>query len=176
MSLSRGLAVSLCRLVLSRRLVDGRVSNVVSIRSLVAPVGALVTCCPSAGGNRIAGHGRLAAVMAVDPLLDRIDAYCDAVPRTAARAEAHGPLTLFVNDGPGWSFYARPTRGTATVTPTDVDRVRARQRQLGIPETFEWIAEVTPSLGPAARATGLAVTDHPRRSHLAATAPSSRRQ
>jgi hypothetical protein len=99
--------------------------------------------------------------MTVDPLLDRIDAYCDAVPRTAARAEAHGPLTLFVNDGPGWPFYARPTRGTATVTPTDVDRVRARQRQLGIPETFEWIAEVTPSLGPAASATGLAVTDHP---------------
>jgi hypothetical protein len=26
--------------------------------------------------------------MTVDPLLDRIDAYCDAVPRTAARAEA----------------------------------------------------------------------------------------
>jgi ribosomal protein S18 acetylase RimI-like enzyme len=99
--------------------------------------------------------------MTVDPLLDRIDAYCDAVPRTAARAEGHGPLTLFVNDGPGWAFYARPTRGGATVTPTDVDRVRARQRQLGIPETFEWIAEVTPSLGPAASATGLAVTDHP---------------
>jgi ribosomal protein S18 acetylase RimI-like enzyme len=99
--------------------------------------------------------------MTVDPLLDRIDAYCDAVPRTAARAEAHGSLTLFVNDGPGWPFYARPTRGTATVTPTDVDRVRARQRQLGIPETFEWIAEVTPSLGLAASGTGLAVTDHP---------------
>jgi ribosomal protein S18 acetylase RimI-like enzyme len=99
--------------------------------------------------------------MTVDPLLDRIDAYCDAVPRTAARAEAHGPLTLFVNDGPGWPFYARPTRGTATVTPGDVDRVRARQRQLGIPETFEWIAEVTPNLAPAASATGLAVTDHP---------------
>jgi ribosomal protein S18 acetylase RimI-like enzyme len=99
--------------------------------------------------------------MTVDPQLDRIDAYCDAVPRTAARAEAHGSLTLFVNDGPGWPFYARPTRGTATVTPTDVDRVRARQRQLGIPETFEWIAEVTPSLGPAASGTGLAVTDHP---------------
>ena len=99
--------------------------------------------------------------MTVDPLLDRIEAYCDAVPRTAARAEAHGPLTLFVNDGPGWPFYARPTRGTATVTPSDVDRVRARQRELGIPEAFEWIAEVTPSLAPAARAAGLAVTDHP---------------
>jgi ribosomal protein S18 acetylase RimI-like enzyme len=99
--------------------------------------------------------------MTVDPLLDRIDAYCDAVPRTAARAEAHGPLTLFVNDGPGWPYYARPTRGTATVTPSDVDRVRARQRELGISEAFEWIAEVTPSLTPAASAAGLAVTDHP---------------
>jgi ribosomal protein S18 acetylase RimI-like enzyme len=99
--------------------------------------------------------------MTVDPLLDHIDAYCDAVPRTAARAEAHGPLTLFVNDGPGWPFYARPTRGTATVTPSNVDRVRARQRQLGIPEALEWIAEVTPSLTPAASAAGLAVTDHP---------------
>jgi ribosomal protein S18 acetylase RimI-like enzyme len=137
------------------------VSNLVSIRSLVAPVGAWRPAASRPVANSIAGRGRLAAVMTVDPLLDRIDAYCDAVPRTAARAETHGPLTLFVNDGPGWSFYARPTRGTATVTPTDVDRVRARQRQLGIPETFEWIAEVTPSLAPAAKATGLAVTDHP---------------
>jgi hypothetical protein len=99
--------------------VDGLVSIFVTIRfPLVVPVGALAPAAGPPAADPLAGAGTLAAGMTVDPLLDRIDAYCDAVPRTAARAEAHGPLTLFVNDGPGWSFYARPTRGTATVTPS----------------------------------------------------------
>jgi hypothetical protein len=31
-------------------------------------------------------------------LLDKIEGYLDAVPRSAARAEAVGPFTLFVQD------------------------------------------------------------------------------
>ncbi len=39
-------------------------------------------------------------------------------------------------------------------------RVRVRQRELGIPESFEWVAETTPSLRDAVEATGLVVHEH----------------
>lgn len=94
-------------------------------------------------------------------LLDRIEAYYDAVPRAAARAEDIGPLTLFVNRGASWPYYGRPRLGGVRVTAADVAAVRARQRRLGVPEAFEWIAEVTPSMRAAAEEAGLAVHDHP---------------
>jgi ribosomal protein S18 acetylase RimI-like enzyme len=95
-------------------------------------------------------------------LLDRIEEYYDAVPRSDSRAEDLGALTLFVRDGGGWSWYARPTRGwTGVVGVADVDRVRARQRELGVPERFEWVAETTPGLRPAVAASGLVVREHP---------------
>jgi ribosomal protein S18 acetylase RimI-like enzyme len=94
-------------------------------------------------------------------LLRAIDAYLDAVPRSAARTESIGPLTLFVREEPGWPYYARPTPGAAAVRPADVRAVRSRQRGLGIPETFEWIAELTPEMGPAAASTRLEVRSHP---------------
>lgn len=93
--------------------------------------------------------------------LRRVDAYLDAVPRAAARAESIGPFTLFVNDGPGWKYYARPTPGGGQIRVPDVAAVRDRQRQLVIPETFEWILELAPDLGQAARASGLRVAEHP---------------
>jgi ribosomal protein S18 acetylase RimI-like enzyme len=96
-----------------------------------------------------------------DDLLTRIEAYYDAVPRTAARAEGIGPFTLFVNAGPGWPYYARPSLGATAFTADDVTRVRARQRELGVPESFEWVAETTPALKAAAEAAGLAVVEHP---------------
>jgi ribosomal protein S18 acetylase RimI-like enzyme len=97
----------------------------------------------------------------VNQLLDRIDAYCDAVPRTAARAEEIGPLVLFVPEGSAWPYYARPKRGGPRPTVDDVRRVRERQRELGEPESFEWIAEVSPGLIEVARAAGLEVAEHP---------------
>ena len=45
--------------------------------------------------------------------IERIDAFCDAVPRRRARAQEYGPLVLFVPTGPGWPYYARPRRGAA---------------------------------------------------------------
>ena len=51
--------------------------------------------------------------------------------------------------------------GTGPVTAGDVQRVRERQRELGIPETFEWVAETTPGLRPAVEETGLTVHEHP---------------
>lgn len=90
-------------------------------------------------------------------LLYRIERFYDAVPRTAADAEPHGPLTLFVRRGPGWPYYARPTLGAAAPDVNGILAVRARQRELGVPEEFEWVDEVTPGLAPAAFDAGLAV-------------------
>ena len=94
-------------------------------------------------------------------LLSELEAYYDAVPRAACRVEQLGPFTLFINRGPGWPYYARPTLGSTQFAAEDVHRVRARQRELGIPEAFEWVAETTPALAAAAQAAGLAATPHP---------------
>jgi ribosomal protein S18 acetylase RimI-like enzyme len=74
--------------------------------------------------------------------------------------EEHGPLRLFVADGVPWPYYARPTGGAA-VTVEDVRAVRARQWELGQPETFEWVVDLAPALGRAARAAGLEVLEVP---------------
>ena len=97
----------------------------------------------------------------MDDLLAHIEAYYDALPRTAARAEPLGSFTLFVNRGPGWTYYARPTLGATTFSAADVAQVRARQRALGVPEALEWVAETTPGVRPAAEAAGLQVREHP---------------
>ena len=58
----------------------------------------------------------------------RIDAYCDTVPRASATTEQIGPFTLFVGRS-GRSFHARPTAGNASPADRDnFDRVLARQR------------------------------------------------
>lgn len=95
-------------------------------------------------------------------LLDRLEEYYDAVPRHGARVEDHGPLTLFVREGKGWPFYARPAREwSGPLDAADVQKVRARQRELGIPESFEWVAETTPTLRAAVEESGLVVHEHP---------------
>jgi ribosomal protein S18 acetylase RimI-like enzyme len=94
-------------------------------------------------------------------LLDRIEAYYDAVPRADSRPETLGPLTLFVADRPGFRWYARPSLGADGITADDVAAMRQRQRALGQPESFEWVAEITPSLAAAARGAGLAVSELP---------------
>ncbi|MFD9499417.1 GNAT family N-acetyltransferase [Streptomyces sp. NPDC060035] len=47
------------------------------------------------------------------------------------------------------------------MSAADVTRVRSRQRELGIPESFEWIAETTPTLRAAIEGSGLVVHEHP---------------
>ncbi|SCL69447.1 FR47-like protein [Micromonospora citrea] len=95
-------------------------------------------------------------------LFDRLERFYDAVPRDAARAEEHGALVLFVRDGAGWPFYARP-RLDADTPPSlaDVAAVRERQRELGLPEAFEWVHETTPDLLAVARSAGLSVLEAP---------------
>ncbi len=95
-------------------------------------------------------------------VIERIDAFCDAVPRRRAQAQEFGPLVLFVTTGPGWPYYARPKRGLRPpVTAADVRAVRARQREQVIPESFEWIEETAPEMAAAAAEGGLEVVAHP---------------
>jgi ribosomal protein S18 acetylase RimI-like enzyme len=95
-------------------------------------------------------------------LLDRLERFYDAVPRDEARVEGHGGLVLFVREGPGWPFYARPRRdGTGSPTLADVAAVRTRQRELGLPEALEWVHDTTPELLAVARSGGLSVLEAP---------------
>jgi ribosomal protein S18 acetylase RimI-like enzyme len=93
--------------------------------------------------------------------LSLIESYYDAVPRSAARVEQLGPFTLFVNTGPGWTYYARPTPGEGVFSPEDVLQVCRRQEVLGVPQAFEWVKETTPALEAAVQAAGLEVVEHP---------------
>lgn len=95
--------------------------------------------------------------MRSDDLLDRLETFYDAVPRPRTDPEQIGPFTLFVPRA-GWGYYARPRIGETTpATVADVDRVRERQRELGLPEQFEWVDEVTPGLDAVLAAAGVAV-------------------
>ncbi len=93
-------------------------------------------------------------------LLERIEAYLDEVPRVAATVEDHGSVRVFAGTG-AWKYYARPRPGHGPVRVADVEAARARQRELGLPERFEWMAETSPSAEAAVRATGMAVDAHP---------------
>jgi ribosomal protein S18 acetylase RimI-like enzyme len=95
-------------------------------------------------------------------VIGRIDAFCDAAPRNRARTEVFGSLVLFVPVGPGWPYYARPrVDRRLPVAVTDIRSVRARQRELLIPESFEWIEQTAPSMATAAADAGLEVQAHP---------------
>jgi ribosomal protein S18 acetylase RimI-like enzyme len=91
-------------------------------------------------------------------VFDRLERFYDAVPRDGAVAEDIGSLVLFVRKGAGWPYYARP-RLAADRAPSaaDITAVRNRQRELGVPETFEWVHEHDPDLLAVARSAGLQV-------------------
>jgi ribosomal protein S18 acetylase RimI-like enzyme len=95
-------------------------------------------------------------------VIERIDAFCDVVPRERTRAETIGSLVLFVPVGAGFPYYARPRLGgRPPVTAADVRAARARQRELLIPESFEWIERSAPEMAAAAIVAGLKVHAHP---------------
>ncbi|MDG4827017.1 GNAT family N-acetyltransferase [Asanoa sp. WMMD1127] len=98
-----------------------------------------------------------------DPaLLHRLEAFYDALPRFTARAEEFGGLVLFVREGAGWPFYARPRLdGGEPPSAADIMAARERQRELGLPEAFEWVHENAPDLLAVARSAGLAVLEAP---------------
>ena len=57
----------------------------------------------------------------------------------------------------------------------DVRALRARQRELGVREALEWVAETTPSLADAARRAGMEVAAVPLLAAPAAASPRRRR-
>ncbi len=92
-----------------------------------------------------------------------LEGYYDAAPRPHAHTEEVGPFTLFLRDDPAWwPYYGRPRLGlTEAVTADDVRALLARQDEVEVPQTIEWVHETTPSLLVAARAAGLAVEECP---------------
>ncbi|MEO3937131.1 GNAT family N-acetyltransferase [Dermatophilaceae bacterium Soc4.6] len=93
-------------------------------------------------------------------LLERIEGYCDLVPRADTVPQEVGAFTLFVSrGGPGaYDYYARPRLGLdRPVTAADVGAVLDRQVELGVPRALEWVDETTPSLLAAAEASGMVV-------------------
>jgi GNAT superfamily N-acetyltransferase len=106
----------------------------------------------------MADNGRgLRSPRADTALLEQIDLFCDTLPRRWASACDDGPLRLFLRDGRGWPFYARPVPGGAPVAVADVMRMRARQRMAEVPEAFEWVLATAPTMLDAVRRTGLPV-------------------
>ena len=95
-------------------------------------------------------------------LLRRIDRYLDAVPRSAATPQPIGGLSLFVPANPaGWRYYARPQPEGPAPTADDVIRTRKRRRELGLPEEFEWVDELSPTMSAAVGGAGLGVELRP---------------
>jgi ribosomal protein S18 acetylase RimI-like enzyme len=88
-------------------------------------------------------------------LFDRLERFYDALPRPWSRIEEIGSLVLFIREGEGWPYYARPRLGSNTPSAADITATRQRQRELGVPETFEWVHETTPDLLAVARSAGL---------------------
>lgn len=103
-----------------------------------------------------------------DPSLRaRIEQYYATVPLLFADAEEFGPLRLFVRKEPGTPYYGGPSHAqpvaerSAAVTAADIAQVRARQRELDVPEAFEWLAEAAPTLRARIEAVGLPVAERP---------------
>ncbi|HWO59995.1 MAG TPA: GNAT family N-acetyltransferase [Umezawaea sp.] len=94
-------------------------------------------------------------------LFHQLESFYDAVPRIDARAESHGALTLFVRDGEGFPYYARPSVDGGEPTAVDVRLVRERQRELGVAEAFEWVHETTPGMVAVMEHAGFAVLRAP---------------
>lgn len=87
--------------------------------------------------------------------LSQLEQYYDTVPRRFATTEEVGPFTLFLDASAGWPWYARPRLGGhGPYDAAAVAGVLARMRELGVPETIEWVAETTPTLLDAVRAEG----------------------
>lgn len=90
-----------------------------------------------------------------------LEEFYDSVPRPGSRVEEHGELVLFLQAGDGYPYYARPRLPGGRPTVADVVKMRARQRELGVPEALEWVHETTPDLHDHAIAAGMEVLRAP---------------
>jgi len=97
----------------------------------------------------------------IDDVLTLIARHKGCVPPVGFTVEPFGPLTL---------AYEAATEQTAVwptasrfepITREHVDAVRARQREVGVPEVFEWVDDLDADLGTAAAESGLQITRYP---------------
>ncbi|MCI9888072.1 GNAT family N-acetyltransferase [Micrococcales bacterium 31B] len=93
--------------------------------------------------------------------LQCLERYQDEVPRALASVELIGPFTLFVNESGEWPFYARPSQGARDFAVEDALEVLERQERLDVPQTFEWVKEITPELAPVLESAGLVIDEFP---------------
>jgi GNAT superfamily N-acetyltransferase len=93
-------------------------------------------------------------------LLDSVERYAAAAPLPDARLVPAGALDVPVGP-PSWPHPARPRAGAGPVTAADVRAAVALQDEADLPAAVEWVVERTPSLGAAARAAGLVVSEFP---------------
>jgi N-acetylglutamate synthase-like GNAT family acetyltransferase len=96
-------------------------------------------------------------------LLSVIETCYDAIPRPRTDPTEVGPFTVFAARRPGGhGYYARPRLGeTAVATVDDVRELLARQRELDLPRSIEWVDEVTPGLDKVAAEAGYEVEAYP---------------
>jgi GNAT superfamily N-acetyltransferase len=98
-------------------------------------------------------------------LLRRCDAYLDASPREYSEVVDSGPLRAFASRAP-WPYYVRPRceldlSGPDAVRVDDVLPAAEVLTSHGHAVSFEWVAELVPSLAPALTEAGYVVTMHP---------------
>jgi len=99
----------------------------------------------------------LTAMHENDAVILQLETYYDAVPRARSNVESVGPFTLFVATS-GWPYYARPAiEGSIEITSEDVRRVLDRQVELGVPQSLEWVDQITPGLAETVESMGIAV-------------------
>ncbi|MEU6280059.1 GNAT family N-acetyltransferase [Streptomyces sp. NPDC047028] len=102
-----------------------------------------------------------------ESLRARIERYYATVPLLFSDAEEYGSLRLFVRKAPGAPYYGGPSHaqptaaGSSEVAAADIARVRARQRELSVPEAFEWLAEAAPAMRARVEDAGLPVAERP---------------
>jgi GNAT superfamily N-acetyltransferase len=94
-------------------------------------------------------------------LVDELDAYFDAAPRSDAVAVDTGAFTLFVGRRSPSGYYARPALGhTEPITSADVDHLAEACVEHRVDLAIEWIDEIHPELADIAAAYELEVGTH----------------
>ena len=119
------------------------------------PPGRLIT--PSRLGRVVSRGGSCTTASC----LDRLERFYDAMPRDAARGRSTAHLCCSPGTGPAGRSMPAPASTPPRTVAGRRHAVRARQRELGLPEAFEWVHETTPDLLATARAAGLSVLEAP---------------
>ncbi|MCU1677039.1 MAG: acetyltransferase, partial [Frankiales bacterium] len=101
---------------------------------------------------------RYARGVTAKALLFRIETHNLAVGLPGARIEFRGPVAIVVAPD---DEHPVPARFVGKPTVEDITEARAHLAAAGVPERFEWIAELHPTAAAACTGAGLVVRRHP---------------